>query len=1098
LGLFKNQDFEIFLLIMVIAIISVPVMYLHADVSFTKTVNITNDTSGSFAVNQQISASGNNLYITWVNDTGTPTEIFVIASNDKGVTFSNIINASKTKSTANNPQINSTGTNVYLTWEDQAGSSPTDVYFSRSIDSGVTFDVTPTNLSETTGNSLIPSLSSTDSNVYVVWRESKTNSLEDILFSNSTDGGATFNANGGPFHLSANTATDVDVLDPQILSSGSNVAVAWHHQDLGLGGFDADFVSLSVSNNVGKFFQYNYTFPAGNINNNAHPRLAINGTNLYLVWSDGSGVSFKHSGDSGATFDATIELSTSGANTNPEITAWGDNVHVIWEESDRIKSVSSTDSGDTFGTVINIDADSSSSQNPKLISSGNNVHVVWKDNSQDSNGDIFFRSTIDNFSSQCGVTNISADSIRNLSPTITFFGSNVYVSWLNGTSNNEDVIVKIGTTQSTCLPLFNQTQYRTTDNALITISDTTADVSGSADPLSVKITSPTSTGGITVSFTETGATTGEFTGIITFTEDGTTSGSTLKVSPGETITAVNQNTASSGTATIYPRTVTFDFSSYTIGANATITVTDLNSNNTASAETITVSVTSPKGSTNIDLVETENKNGVFAKNTLFFYENDGLFPITGTVTVSVTETGGAPDTNSTGDTLNSGAIDTTEMNVDSPSDTTGITLKLIETSNDSKLFQKTLTFTTGASVPGTSLQVQAGEMIEFTYRLATSQALITPNSNSSITGLKVGTLDTFTATYKGVTSDAATLNFGPGAGGGGGGVVRPGLVLNAVAGIQAVFGGGGGSADRSPPASGIDKMIAYPSIDVPSHIQEQFENLDLSIPLSPQKIDGSFAYPLEINDDGYLLHSDENDIETKSVNIGEPIKITNNFYEQSAVEHASIYFNIQEGRDDLSDTFILFDRDENFEVVDRNGFFEDVKVYLIEDEKLFKKTMVYEIIFAKPMETSDIVYKMWDFDRRGTTMKVYDAIEVVDPTLLEEIPETYNSESVVDSTPPVPEWIKENVKWWADGQIEDSTFTAGIGYLIQEKIIDVEVLPNVSKDPDEKEEIQEEIIVSSVPEWIKNNAKWWADGLLSEDDFLNGIKYLVENKIITL
>jgi len=112
LSLVKNQDFEIFLLIMVIAIISVPVIYLHADVSFTKTVNITNDTSGSFATNQQISASGNNLYMTWVNDTGTPTEIFVRVSNDKGVTFSNLINASKTKSTANNPQINSTGTNV--------------------------------------------------------------------------------------------------------------------------------------------------------------------------------------------------------------------------------------------------------------------------------------------------------------------------------------------------------------------------------------------------------------------------------------------------------------------------------------------------------------------------------------------------------------------------------------------------------------------------------------------------------------------------------------------------------------------------------------------------------------------------------------------------------------------------------------------------------------------------------------------------------------------------------------------------------------------------------------------------------------------------
>ena len=43
---------------------------------------------------------------------------------------------------------------------------------------------------------------------------------------------------------------------------------------------------------------------------------------------------------------------------------------------------------------------------------------------------------------------------------------------------------------------------------------------------------------------------------------------------------------------------------------------------------------------------------------------------------------------------------------------------------------------------------------------------------------------------------------------------------------------------------------------------------------------------------------------------------------------------------------------------------------------------------------------------------------------------------------------------------------------------------------------QEEESVTAVPEWIKNNAGWWADGLLTEEDFLNGIKYLVENEII--
>ena len=39
---------------------------------------------------------------------------------------------------------------------------------------------------------------------------------------------------------------------------------------------------------------------------------------------------------------------------------------------------------------------------------------------------------------------------------------------------------------------------------------------------------------------------------------------------------------------------------------------------------------------------------------------------------------------------------------------------------------------------------------------------------------------------------------------------------------------------------------------------------------------------------------------------------------------------------------------------------------------------------------------------------------------------------------------------------------------------------------------------SNVPEWIKNNAGWWADGTLDDDSFLNGMKYLIENDIIQI
>ncbi len=35
-----------------------------------------------------------------------------------------------------------------------------------------------------------------------------------------------------------------------------------------------------------------------------------------------------------------------------------------------------------------------------------------------------------------------------------------------------------------------------------------------------------------------------------------------------------------------------------------------------------------------------------------------------------------------------------------------------------------------------------------------------------------------------------------------------------------------------------------------------------------------------------------------------------------------------------------------------------------------------------------------------------------------------------------------------------------------------------------------------IPAWIKNNADWWSQGLISDDDFLKGIQFMVENGII--
>jgi hypothetical protein len=36
----------------------------------------------------------------------------------------------------------------------------------------------------------------------------------------------------------------------------------------------------------------------------------------------------------------------------------------------------------------------------------------------------------------------------------------------------------------------------------------------------------------------------------------------------------------------------------------------------------------------------------------------------------------------------------------------------------------------------------------------------------------------------------------------------------------------------------------------------------------------------------------------------------------------------------------------------------------------------------------------------------------------------------------------------------------------------------------------------SVPEWIRNNAGWWSDGQIDDETFVQGIQFLIQNRIL--
>lgn len=87
----------------------------------------------------------------------------------------------------------------------------------------------------------------------------------------------------------------------------------------------------------------------------------------------------------------------------------------------------------------------------------------------------------------------------------------------------------------------------------------------------------------------------------------------------------------------------------------------------------------------------------------------------------------------------------------------------------------------------------------------------------------------------------------------------------------------------------------------------------------------------------------------------------------------------------------------------------------------------------------------------------------------------------------IPDWVRNNAKWWSAAQIKDNDFASGIEFMIKEGIITVPSTSNGQSSGN-----------SVIPDWVRNNAGWWSDRLISDKEFANGLQYLIENGIISV
>ena len=97
--------------------------------------------------------------------------------------------------------------------------------------------------------------------------------------------------------------------------------------------------------------------------------------------------------------------------------------------------------------------------------------------------------------------------------------------------------------------------------------------------------------------------------------------------------------------------------------------------------------------------------------------------------------------------------------------------------------------------------------------------------------------------------------------------------------------------------------------------------------------------------------------------------------------------------------------------------------------------------------------------------------------------------TVNETTPSyyIPDWVKNNAGWWADGSIDDSSFIQSLQFLIQEDILKI---PTTMQDMGYSS--------AKIPDWVKNNAGWWASDQIDDTSFIESIKFLIQNRLIII
>ncbi len=358
--------------------------------SFGKEINLGNIDSGA-PDNLKIAESQGKIYALWQSFLANKSSVAFAKSNDNGTTFISPIEINNNSKDSSFPQLAVSDNHVYAVWLERTLDDVTNVVFTKSDDGGTTFSAPIAITNHVSGNSGIPKIVAYGNNVYLMWEDNRAKNY-DVFLSSSNDSGNTFSSI--PTNISNNVG---DSGAPQMIVDGNTIYAVW--MDDTPGNFD---ILFSKSTDGGATFAKPINV-SGNLQDSGYPQFTVVGNNIYVAWTNvitdtNYDILFAKSSDGGQTFGTPINVSnTPGGSGWPQISVDSGNVYISWVDNTPgnydVYIAKSADDGNSFESPVDVNNGTYGSWYNTLASSSNVVYLAWQQANNGSNDIMFSKST---------------------------------------------------------------------------------------------------------------------------------------------------------------------------------------------------------------------------------------------------------------------------------------------------------------------------------------------------------------------------------------------------------------------------------------------------------------------------------------------------------------------------------------------------------------------------------------------------------------------------------------------------------------------------------------------------------------------------------